>query len=269
MLGQVNRRLKDLKTVTEDSLNEEWHALNFERVTALVMTLSEAVDLLLEGLSHLRESSHSDRDPILPGLVLVATGFERLLKCALAFRLLRDTGSLPTRRDFGRHHHHRVLDHWKALKDSCPDASPAASRVLADAADERTDEHRVLEVVQSQAEPSGRYLGQEAYLGAKVEGVTPPVQLASGAMQRLYRVGRLRAFLDASLAGETNDPDFDAALQEEVDEISKMADAVACLFREGTLGELARDFSVIFPQGFPEAPDDDGQLMNPQGAESS
>lgn len=238
--------------MVEDEIAEKWLRDNYERVTALMMDLSDSVDLLLTGLSHLRKLEPNDHR-YAPGLVMLAVGFERLLRSALVFAFLRDNGRLPEAKEFGQHKHHDLLKLWECVADACPQASPAIVAAMVGALDEATDQHRVLCVLDDQAQVKGRYLRQKVYLGQAVDDVEPSVKISSGAMIRLYRTGRLHPYLDAMIAGEGDTEESHAATQQEMEEASHLAATVAALFSDGALGDFAREFSGLVQPLLPES----------------
>ena len=109
-------------------------------------------------------------------LTLLSTGFERLIRSALAAAWTKDHGRLPDIAEFGRLGllSHDILAMWQRLSRVGPSVPSGVSAVLEASAEPGSPEHRLLELLTAQAQPLGRYAQQRAYLGSRDRAVIPP-----------------------------------------------------------------------------------------------
>lgn len=216
---------------------------NFDRVTGFVMELRDAVELTVAGLAMLRDAPPESVQYV-PALTLLGSGFERLLRSALAAAWTRDHGRLPDAAEFGRQGYcdHEILAMWKELARASDSASADLVAALSAGAVPGTAEYRLLELLTDQAGARGRYAQQRTYLGSRDQAVTPSVRLQTEAMIRLWQRGRLHAYLDGV---EGTKDEFHAARQDAVVELGRLASVVAALFEQGLLGAFATEFSFL------------------------
>jgi hypothetical protein len=218
---------------------------NFERVTAYLMELQDAVDLVAAGLALASEPVASGHSHV-SALTLLGSGFERLIRCALAGAWTRDHERLPDRAEFGALGHagdHDVLRLWQSLQQGeQTTASEPVRAILMSGATDGTAHNRALQILKSQAEPKGRYLQQYTYLGTCSDLVTPSVRLMSEALVGLYQRGRVHAYFDGV---EGTDEELEEARLQAVGSMAAMASAIAGLFANGSLGAFAAQFAAI------------------------